>query len=187
MLDIRQLVLLFLLLLTFFLPSLLAPGHAAPRVSLPIAQAATVKEAVAPTRLNIPSIGLQSTIVPMGLDKVGNLDVPSGKSGNVGWYAAGTIPGEMGSAVLDAHVFAAFSRLHTVGKGDRIEVAMSDGTTRTFAVTKTKVFKLSDLSPQELYEQDGGRYLHLVTCAGTLTPDHSTYTHRLVVYATLVE
>ncbi len=123
----------------------------------------------------------------MGLTKDGNLDVPSGKTNNVGWYAKGTLPGEMGSAVLDAHVYAAFSNLHKVVRGDTIYVAMQDGTTQEFKVVGTKVYELSELSGDELFNRKGGRYLHLITCAGTLTQDKSTYTHRLVVYAELAD
>lgn len=121
----------------------------------------------------------------MGLTPEGNLDVPDGKTNNVGWYAKGTVPGDMGSAVLDAHVYAAFSNLHELKKGDTIYVAMKDGSTKEFKVTGSRVYKLSELSGDELFNQDDGRYLHLITCAGSLTPDKSTYTHRLVVYAML--
>jgi LPXTG-site transpeptidase (sortase) family protein len=139
----------------------------------------------APTRISIPAIALSDKVVPMGVNSLGDLEVPSGSTSDIGWYAKGTVPGEMGSAVMDAHVFAALSRLDEVKKGDDIYVAMADGTTRHFITTGAKVYKLSELSPAELYSRDDGRYLHLITCAGELTPDHSTYTHRLVVYATL--
>jgi sortase (surface protein transpeptidase) len=123
----------------------------------------------------------------MGVNSKGDLEVPAGSTADIGWYAKGTVPGDKGSAVMDAHVFAGFSHLDKVAAGDGIDVAMADGTTRRFIVTATKTFALADLTPQELYSQDDGRYLHLITCAGTLTPDHSTYTQRLVVYAALAK
>jgi LPXTG-site transpeptidase (sortase) family protein len=170
--NISRLGLTLVLLITIFLPSVLAPGHAIspPQISLPVAEAATIKEPAAPARLVIPSIKLNDAIVPMGTTGSGELAVPSGKTSNVGWYAKGTVPGNTGSAVLDAHVFAAFAKLKNVKVGDRIAVAMTDGTTRTFAVTKAQVYKLGDLSPQELFSQNDGTYLHLITCAGALTP-----------------
>src|SRR5689334_6528127 len=70
-----------------------------------------------PVRVIIPSIGLNAPIEQMGLTSSGALDVPSGKTNNVGWYAAGTLPGEVGSAVLDAHVFAALKNLKYVEPG----------------------------------------------------------------------
>jgi len=156
-----------------FAPVALAPeAQAAPKDTYPIA-------------VSIPDVALGSPVVPMGVTAEGDLDVPAGTTNDVGWYAKGVVPGQVGSAVMDAHVFAAFSRLHEVETGDDIYVVMDDGTTRHFIVHKTKVHKLEDLSPNELYNKKDARYLHLITCAGELTEDKSTYTHRLVVYATL--
>lgn len=144
------------------------------------------KLAAKPTLLSIPAIGLSNRIVPVGINSKGEMDVPSGNTKDIGWYAKGVIPGNTGSAVMDAHVYAAFSKLEEVKKGDLITVTLSDGTERTFKVTRTKTYALSALEPEELFNRQGGRYLHLITCAGELTPDGSTYTHRLVVYATLI-
>lgn len=156
----------------------------------PLALAPTAAAASAPSSpaaLAIPAIALGAPVIPMGLTKDGDLDVPDGATNNVGWYRKGVVPGEEGAAVLDAHVYAAFKDLDQLKAGQDIYVAMQDGTTKHFKVTKTKVYKLSELSPQELFNKKGGRYLHLITCAGTLTPDRSTYTHRLVVYAELAD
>lgn len=163
-----------------------APASAKKTATAPT-QPASKKAAQAPVRLSIPAIALSERVVPVGVNSRGDLDVPSGSTNNIGWYAKGTVPGQMGSAVMDAHVFAGFSHLNEVAAGDDIYVGMADGTTRRFTATKAKVFALADLSPEELYSQNDGRYLHLITCAGSLTPDRSTYTHRLVVYATLAE
>jgi sortase (surface protein transpeptidase) len=158
------------------------------KAQTPAKAAPAKKPAVrAPARVSIPSIALNSRVVPVGVNSKGEMDVPSGSTSDIGWYAKGTVPGDLGSAVMDAHVFAALSRLDEVSAGDDIYVSMADGTTKRFAVTRAQVYKLGDLSPAELFSRKGGRYLHLITCAGELTPDRSTYTHRLVVYATLVE
>jgi LPXTG-site transpeptidase (sortase) family protein len=141
----------------------------------------------APVRISIPSIALNDKVVPVGVNSLGDMDVPSGSTDDIGWYAKGTVPGDIGSAVMDAHVFAALARLDEVKKGDTINVSMADGSTRRFVVTRTQVYKVGDLSPAELFSAKGGRYLHLITCAGALTPDRTSYTHRLVVYATLVK
>lgn len=151
----------------------------------PEAQAAPAP--AAPALLSIPAINLASPVVPMGLDSKGRLDVPSGKTNQVGWYAKGPLPGKLGSAVMDAHVFAAFKHLHRVAVGDDIYVTMDNGSRKRFVVTKTKVWTLADLSPHELFSNQGGKYLHLITCAGKPTADRNDYTHRLVVYAKLVE
>lgn len=140
-----------------------------------------------PVQLTIPAIALASRVVPMGVNNAGELDVPSGNTNDVGWYAKGVAPGNIGSAVMDAHVYAAFSKLDEVALGDDIYVDMQDGERLHFVVKRSQVYKLAELSPDELFNADNGRYLHLITCAGELKDDSSTYTHRLVVFAELVQ
>lgn len=148
------------------------------------AAAPAVRDAT-PVALSIPSIGLADPIQKMGVLANGQLAVPSGSTLNVGWYAAGTVPGQVGSAVLDAHVFAAFKNLHNVRVGESIYVTDQDGTVLRFVVQTVATFKLGDLSANYLYKRADARRLTLITCAGQLTPDHSTYTERLVVSAVL--
>jgi LPXTG-site transpeptidase (sortase) family protein len=146
----------------------------------------TVAPAI-PVRVEIPAIGINSKILLMGKDKDGNMDVPSGKSNDVGWYKYGTLPGNIGSAVLDAHVFAAFKNLNKLEVGDEIFVFSSNGQKLRFVVEEEKTYKLGNLSPQTLFFQNDARRLHLITCAGTLTRDKKTYTHRHVVFAKFVD
>jgi sortase A len=149
---------------------------------------AAVQEAPGyPTRIQIPSIGLNARVVNVGLTQNGEMDVPDGRTKNVGWYKYGTLPGDVGSAVMDAHVYAAFSSLHKTRVGNVIYVETSNNTTLRFVVTKVATYALKDVPAQELFSGTDGRHLNLITCAGALTPDHSTYDHRLVVYATLDE
>jgi len=115
------------------------------------------------------------------------MDVPSGKTGNVGWYKGGTVPGQEGSAVLDAHVFAAFSALHSLSVGDSIYVTQADGSKLHFVVSDMQYYKLADVPAQTLFNRSGGAYLNLITCAGTYIPAAGTYDHRLVVYTTLAQ
>jgi LPXTG-site transpeptidase (sortase) family protein len=130
---------------------------------------------------------MDAPIVPVGVNAKGEMAVPNGSTNNVGWYAAGVTPGNTGAAVLDAHVFAAFSSLRNVKVGDSVYVKTSSGQTLRFVVTRTRTSLLSDLTPSMLFEQTDERHLNLITCAGKLTPDHSTYDHRLIVYTTLAE
>lgn len=160
----------------------------APVASAPIATARPRTRAdMIPVSVSIPSIALNDPVEQVGVLKNGEMAVPSGSSNDVGWYAAGTIPGQRGSAVFDAHVFAALSNLHGVSVGDDIYVTDADGTVLHFKVQTTEVFKLQDLSANYLFSRSDSKRLTLITCAGQLTPDHSTYTHRLVVSAVLVE
>jgi sortase (surface protein transpeptidase) len=167
------------------LPSQLpAPSNSA----LPSSSATPVSKpntSSVPVRLLIPAIGLDDPIVSVGLTESNAMDVPSGKTNNVGWLSGGPKPGAIGSAVLDAHVFAAFARLKDVPVGSDIYVLTEAGTELHFIVRESLLYKLSELSPDLLFGRNDARRLNLITCAGQLTPDHSTYDHRLVLFAEL--
>jgi len=145
------------------------------------------KHVAKPMHVIAPSIDLNSPIVGVGVNGKGEMDVPSGTTNNVGWYKYGARPGERGTAVLDAHVFAAFSNLENLKEGDDIYVLTEDGRKLHFIVEKKQLYKLSNLSSKQLFSGMDDRSMNLITCAGKLSADRSTYTHRLVVYTTLVE
>lgn len=139
-----------------------------------------------PARIIIPSIGINTTIEGVGVNEKGEMAVPSGTSNTVGWFKYGAAPGQVGSAVLDAHVFAAFSKLKYVRPGADVYVITSQNQILHFVVNEKKTFALSTLAPQQLFRPTTRPDLNLITCAGSLTPDRLTYDHRLIVYATLV-
>lgn len=111
--------------------------------------------------------------------------MPNGSTSDIGWFSGGVIPGTVGTAVMDAHVFAGFSMLRVLKVGDDIYVTDANGQQVHFVVMATKTYALSELTPDMLFEETTGRHLNLITCAGSLTPDHTTYDHRLIVYAEL--
>jgi LPXTG-site transpeptidase (sortase) family protein len=140
-----------------------------------------------PRVLAIPSIKLNAPIVSVGINEKGEMDVPPGYSNAVGWYQYGTSPGEVGSAVIDAHVYAAFNNLRYVKVGSEIDVATANGKTLRFKVEDSRVYKLGEIPLDYLFSRTDAKRLNLITCAGKFIPSLNTYDHRLVVYATLVE
>lgn len=151
------------------------------------AVASTTLQADYPVRLSIPSLHIDAPIQGVGINTKGEMDVPSGTTGNVGWYKYGTVPGSVGSAVLDAHVFAAFAALKNIEASADMYVTMASGAKLHFVVAGTRTYSIKNLPSSLLFASDNYyQRLNLVTCAGTLTKDHSTYDHRLVVYTTLV-
>lgn len=139
-----------------------------------------------PTWVIAPSIGLFSPMEAMGINNKGELDVPDGKTNNVGWYAGGVVPGNEGTAVLDAHVFAAFKELNKVRPGEYIYMFMSSGKILSFRVTDYNVYNLNNLSPRTLFAPTSKKQMNLITCAGEWVPSLGTYTERLIVTAELV-
>lgn len=142
--------------------------------------------AAEPARLLIPSIALNAPVINVGLTSNGDMAVPPGNTGEVGWYAAGTVPGQAGSAVMDAHVFAAFKNLHDLKVGSDLYVLTETGATLHFKVTEMDDYPLAEVPAQRLFNTADGKYLNLITCAGSFVPSQNTYDHRLVVYSVLV-
>lgn len=137
-----------------------------------------------PLYLYIPSINLFTNIQGVGVNEKGNMDVPSGKTNDVGWYQYGVTPGNTGTAVLDAHNTAAFQNLNSVPLGSEIYVWTTEGKWLRFTVTKANTYSVNSLSPWTLFEQTQNKQLNLITCAGTLLGNGEA-THRLIVSAEL--
>ena len=140
-----------------------------------------------PLRLIIPSIRLNAPVQNVGLNEKGEMDVPNGKTPNVGWYEKGTLPGDTGSAVMDAHVYAAFSRLRFAKIGSEVIVEMESGKKLRFEITESLLYKLEDVPREILFNRADDERLNLITCAGKWNHIKNTYEKRLIVYTKLIE
>jgi LPXTG-site transpeptidase (sortase) family protein len=111
----------------------------------------------------------------------------------VGWYRNGPRPGEVGSAVIDGHLDrpggypAVFWDLKKVHVGETIMVVDAKGKTLRFRVTRTASYAPQEAPVQEIFGDAGGKYLNLITCAGTWIPSQKQTTLRLVVYSVLMQ
>ncbi len=138
---------------------------------------------VFPTRISILSIKLDSRVIPVGLTPNGEIDVPSGSTSNIGWYQYGKLPGDSGSAIFDAHVFAGFKNLRYAKIGDEISVTDAQGVVQRFRITESVVYPVSDVPMEHIILDESARKLVLITCAKKFIPSMNTYSHRLVVTA----
>ncbi|MFC9067988.1 class F sortase [Streptomyces harbinensis] len=152
-------------------------------------QPAHPQPAATPTRVTIPTIGVDAPLTPVGLDPDGWLQAPPPEAGHLaGWYADAPAPGTRGTAVLTGHVDTAagpavFYALGTLTPGDTIGVHRDDGTTLDFTVHEVAVHD-KDRLPERVYADTGNPELRVLTCGGTYHPD-TGYTGNVVVYATL--
>jgi hypothetical protein len=126
----------------------------------------------APTRVEIPSIGVSSTrFVDLGIAADGTISVP-GSADEVGFYTGGPTPGQLGPAVLAAHVDSKqgpgiFYRLGAAKAGDVVKVGRADGSTTTFRVDKVASYPKDQFPTEEVYRGDFTRAeIRLVTCGG---------------------
>ncbi len=140
---------------------------------------------VVPLRIRVEQLDIDLDVLSVGVDDEGDFDVP--RSG-IGWYEHGSAPGEVGSAVLAAHVDfggapGAFFQLETLVPGDVIEIDLSDGSIQAFEVVDQVLYDKVALPADELFDRSGDPLLQLITCGGAYDPDARSYHGNRVVTA----
>jgi sortase (surface protein transpeptidase) len=154
--------------------------------------AATVPEATRvvglPTRLTIPSIGVDGAIEAVGVDATNTMQTPADPFG-VAWYKYGARPGGRGSAVLAGHVDYAgigpviFWELRFLTPGAELFVTDDAGRRWRFVVTASENYGLDQFPGDRVFNDHGETALNLITCSGDFDPVTHTYNQRTVVYA----
>jgi LPXTG-site transpeptidase (sortase) family protein len=139
-----------------------------------------------PTRLRIPSISVDTSVVPLGLDKSGTLQAPDSVT-VAGWYAGGTAPGDIGPAVIDGHIDSkvaagVFKQLGTLKPGDQVLV-LRDNRWLSFVVVATDKYAKNGFPTASVYGPTPDAELRLITCGGTFDPAVGSYEDNIVVYA----
>jgi sortase A len=148
---------------------------------------------VTPTLLTIPKIGVNAAVKSMGITSDGKMAVPDNYT-DVGWFAAAgtTIPGNIGNAVLGAHVDSGgtkkttsgvFKNLDKLVAGDTIDITDKNGNVFHFKVASTKIYAYNSTTTAEVFGHADASHLNLITCHGVWLPKAGTYNERLVVFA----
>ncbi len=148
-------------------------------------------EASALTSIEIPSIGLRSSdFVPLHVQGDGTISVP-GTAQEVGLYDDGPTPGQLGPAVVAAHVDTPsgvpgiFAELGKVKAGDVVKVSRQDGTHLTFTVDRVASYRKSSFPTEAVYRGDFTRSeIRLVTCGGP-TDARNEYRDNVIVFGHL--
>jgi hypothetical protein len=144
-----------------------------------------------PVAMRIPKIGAQSSLVQLGLNPDGSVQVPPvSEPLQAGWYAGGAAPGEIGPAVLLGHVdgnhqAGIFFRLHELVPGDDVFVTRKDGVVLHFTVTAKSEVPKNAFPTEAVYGKTVGPELRLITCGGSFDAAAHSYVDNIVVYATL--
>ncbi|MFB4419804.1 class F sortase [Streptomyces sp. QL37] len=147
-------------------------------------------KAPAPTRLTVPSLGIDSALLRLGLNEDGTVEVPPADKGmTAGWYAGGAVPGEPGAAVLIGHNDTRFGKavfhdLHAIDKGADITVSGGGGEEAHFEVTGTETVSKNSFPTEKVYGTTDQRVLRLITCDGAFDADGHPV-DNLIVYAKL--
>ncbi|GIF12736.1 class F sortase [Actinoplanes teichomyceticus] len=146
-----------------------------------------------PVRLDVPAIGVHTSLSAIGLRADGTLDVPPLRSdAPAGWYRGSPTPGEPGPAVVVGHVDTArdgpavFFRLRELHAGDTVSVRRADRTVARFRVTRVASYPKKAFPADEVYGHTPGPALRLITCGGSFDRERGSYRSNIVVYADAV-
>jgi len=178
-----------------------AAGAAAPRLAPLPADAPVAHGPITPTRLQIPDIGVDTTVEPHGTErydnpftgqKVDGYGVPT-SMWTTAWWSDGPQPGSGQMAVVLGHAQAAhgavFDRLADLRPGDRVDLVDAGGAVLHLQVVGTPVTGL-DKSTSALADtlngHPDGADLALVTCGGDFDRAAGASEDNEVVFATVV-
>ncbi|WSL88405.1 class F sortase [Streptomyces sp. NBC_01724] len=168
-----------------------APSHRS--ATTPPSRSSVIPRAeqpAAPTQVAIPSIGVTSSLMRLGLNADGTVEVPPAEKGmTAGWYTGGAIPGERGAAVVIGHNdtrfgTAVFHDLKKIDKGADIVIRNKRGQVAHFTVTGTESVSKKAFPTTRVYGATGDRVLRLITCDGAFDAQGHPV-DNLIVYATL--
>jgi sortase (surface protein transpeptidase) len=139
-----------------------------------------------PVRIDIPRIGVSSSLIQLGRAADGTVEVPPPEV--AGWYAPGTRPGDPGSAVILGHVDskhapAVFYRLRELRRGDEVLVRRADGSTLRFVVQRTQQYPKARFPTDDVYYPTLTPELRLVTCGGVFDNSWGHYLSNIIVFA----
>jgi len=142
-----------------------------------------------PVRIDIPKIGVSSSLIRLGRAPDGTVEVPK-PSEVAGWYAPGTRPGDPGSAVILGHVDstrgpAVFFRLRELRRGDEVRVKRADGSWLRFVVERTEQYDKQRFPTDDVYYPTLTSGLRLVTCGGLFDDSTGHYRSNIIVFAAI--
>lgn len=145
-----------------------------------------------PVSIDIPAIGVKSTLLRLGLNSDGTMAVPSldATPGRAAWYRYSATPGQIGVSVIEGHVDTyrgpgVFYRLGGLRPGDAIEVRLADGTTAVFRITGVRQYLKSKFPARIIYAATRYSALRLITCGGNFDYTSGHYLSATVVFASL--
>ncbi|MER7335507.1 MULTISPECIES: class F sortase [unclassified Micromonospora] len=145
-----------------------------------------------PTTISIPRIGVDASIMSLGTNPDGTVQVPPLEQAQLaGWYEPGPSPGEVGNAVIVGHVDSAaigpavFFSLGALQPGDTITVTREDGQRVTFTVESVKAYPKTEFPTEQVYGPSDRPGLRVVTCGGVFDQAAGSYPDNVVVFASM--
>jgi len=163
-----------------------------PAPQQPSADFGPIMDAASPVGITITAIEVDTTaLVPLTVGPDGVLPAPTDFA-TVGWHVRGPNPGQLGPAVLAAHVDgpdgpAAFYRLGELTAGDEVSIARDDGTVARFVIDAVNRYAKDDFPTSQVYGDTTGRAeIRLITCGGAFDRSTGHYVDNIVVFGHLI-
>lgn len=143
-----------------------------------------------PARIVIPAIAVDATVIEVGIQDNGNMEVPP--FGLAGWYKLGPAPGASGPSVIVAHVDSkkgpdVFYHLKKLEPGDEISVYDENGDVATFVVDSKEQQLKSELPTERIWNDTWEPVIRLITCGGDFDRSSGHYLSNVLVYGHLTE
>ncbi|MGV8967655.1 MAG: class F sortase [Cellulomonas sp.] len=142
-----------------------------------------------PVRLEIPAIGVDSTLMELGLQADGTMEVPPAGF-PAGWFTGAPTPGEIGPAIIAGHIDwtgpGVFFNLRDLLPDDRISITREDGSVAVFVVRQLEQFPKSEFPTDRVYGNLDFAGLRLISCGGSFNHATGHYEDNIVVFAEFV-
>jgi len=145
-----------------------------------------------PVAIDIPAIGVHSSLLSLGLNADGTVQVPWGTSyDEAGWYRYSPTPGSVGPAVILGHVSGAggasvFFKLGDLRPGNRVMVTRRDGSVAVFEIKGVQHYPKDRFPTELVYGNTNHAALRLITCGGSFNFSTGHYVDNIIAFASLV-
>lgn len=144
---------------------------------------------VQPARVQVPSLGIDVTVAPEGVDATGALALPDDPA-IASWYRFGPTPwSTAGTAVIAAHVdsfdygVGQFALLLDAPVGTEIVITSVDGRVARFTVREVSMTDKTGVDWNTVFDRSGPHLLALVTCGGEFDYETGHYLSNVIVTA----
>jgi len=118
-----------------------------------------------PMELRIERIGVRSSLVALGLDQQGAVQMPPANEGmQAGWYQTQPKQWIVVGRIESNRARGVFYRLNDLLEGDVLEVSKKDGTVARFTVTRTERIIRDDFFAEAVARDETEQGLRLITC-----------------------
>ncbi|WP_143035885.1 sortase domain-containing protein [Lentzea fradiae] len=118
-----------------------------------------------PMELRIDRIGVRSSLVALGLDPQGVVEMPPASEGmQAGWHQLHDEQWILVGRIESNNTRGVFYRLNDLVQGDVVEVSKKDGSVALFTVTRTERIIRDDFFAEAVERGRQEKGLRLITC-----------------------